>query len=409
MPTQAGIFSTEHITRNVTDAFEISTRYMSLDQQRNSLSLKFAQSAYGIVALNETLPPYMARNYTLAPFRPSAIERQGPEDTETKEWTAPTILYSLDMYCEPAVPFENQGIKGWNNSGCVVTGLQMGNQTISTTPSSQSSTIKTFSAQYVGFWNLWGSADFYLSSSCPVERNHTLFAAFTRNKVKEIDPAQDVTAIFCEPRYYSQKVNATVNKKTQLPIRYSPLGPKQSLEDTNTVFNTTTLEMMFSGGIPNQRVRGDELPINEIPGFADQLAQTNLSWTNNRQALIGFSTLINDTPLEDLLDWRNLSRSYADAYRLLFARAMTSIMDVEFGSTKSIAGVRMLHTDAVTLEPIFTFIVAGFLSAIILATFVLLGLTVKRKLKLRSDPSTIGSVSCMNNTLTTYTQLTKLR
>ena len=393
VPTQAGIFSTEHVVRNVTDTFEVSTGHMPLGQQKESLdSLNFAMSAYGILALNETLPRYMARNYTLAPFRPSAIEQQGSIDKDIQEWTAPTTLYSVDLLCELAIPFDNHGIRGWNNTGCAVVGVQMGNDTISTHGGAVSQ-IKPYSAQYIGYWNLYGFADYYLSSSCPIGRNHTFFAAFTRNKQKETDPAQNVTAIFCKPRYYSQEVNATVNKETQQPIRVLPLGPKESLDDANTVFNTTWLEMIFSGGIPDQRVRGDDIPIHRMPSLAEQVAQTNLSWTNDRQPLIGFSTLINENPLEDLLDWKTLSQSYAAAYQLLFARAMTDVLGSKFEDTKHITGVRVLRTDAVALEPVFTFIVIGFLSVIVLATIVLWVLTAKRELKLRSDPSTIGSVS----------------
>lgn len=396
MPTQAGIFSVEHITRNLTDAFEVSTGYMPLDQQKDSLnSLDFAMSAYGIVALNETLPRYMARNYTLAPFKPSVMGRQGFQDGETQEWTAPTTLYSLDMHCEPAIQVDDSGT--WNNSGCAVIGLQMGNHTISTAAEASISRIKPFSAQYIGYWNIYGYADYYLSSSCPVEKSHTFFAAFTRNKEKETDPAQNVTAIFCEPHYYSQEVNATVTKETQQPIQVLPLGPKERLDDTNKIFNVTWLEMLFSGGIPDQHIRRDDIPTEKIPSLAEQVAQTNLSWTNDRQPLVGFSTLINEIPLEDLLDWKTLSQAYTATYRLLFARAMTDVLNAKFGATRNITGTRMVRTDAVALEPIFTFIVIGFLSAIIFATIVLIGLTVQRKLRLRSDPSTIGSVSFWNN------------
>lgn len=350
----------------------------------------FALSAYGIVVLNETIPPYMARNYTLAPFRPSAIERQGPKDVETQEWTAPTTLYSLDMHCEPAIQVDDSGT--WNNSGCAVIGLRMGNDTISTT-SSIASSIKPFSAQYIGFWNLYGYANYYLSSDCPTEKNHTFFAAFTRNKEKESDPAHNVTAIFCEPTYYSQLVNATVQKSSNRPVRIVPLEQKQPLNDTHAILNTTVLEMLFSGGYPQTRTRLDELPNHKIPSLAAQLAETNVSFADDREPLVGFSVLMDQVPPEDLLDWKVLARSYADSYRLMFARAMVDVLDDGFNTTKTVTGTRRFETNAVGLEPVFTFIVMGFLGLIALSTTVLLCLSRSRNLSLRSDPSTIGSVS----------------
>ena len=367
-------------------------RSMPVAQQQDSLKLGFSQSAYRIISLNETLPKFMARNYTLAPFKPSLLDKNETEDTGTQQWTAPTTLYSLDLYCEPAIPSGGD----WNNSGCVTSGLRMGNRTIKENPDPYSgplTIVKPFSAQYIGFWNIYGHANYYLSSSCPAEKNHTFFAAFTRNKKKESDPAQNVTAIFCEPTYYSQQVNATVNKKDRRPLRYIPTGPKQPFSDTHMVFNTTWLEMLFNGGTTFHHSRTNNLPNDNIPNFAEQIAKTNLSLADETQPLVGFSTLIHETALEDFLDWKVLARSYADSYRLIFARAMTEVLDDSFEAIKEVKGVRTVVTDAVVLEPIFTYAVLGFLAVIILATTVLLYLSTKRTLNLFSDPSTIGSVS----------------
>jgi hypothetical protein len=365
-----------------------------MKQQAESISLKYSQSAYGIVSLNETLPPFMARNYTLAPFRPSAPNTHGAEIVETKFWIAPTTLYSLDLHCEPAIPFNNYGIKGWNNSGCAVTGLQMGNNTIGELRTGgDSPSYQGFSAQYVGFWNKWGFADFYLSQGCPTGNNHTFFAAISRNKKRDTDPPQNVTAVFCEPTYYRQDVNATVHAGSRQPISVVPLGLKQPLDDTNNVFNTTLMEMLFSGGLPLNSPRENELPNRKVPNFIEQVVEKGLTSPADRQPMVGFSTMIDDTPLEDLLDWEVLSRSYAKAYRLVFARAMVEVLKNNFTITKEVAGSRSMTTDSVVLEPLFTYIVIGFLGIIAVATIVLLCLSMRRTLKLCSDPSTLGTVS----------------
>lgn len=392
VPTQAGIFSTEHITQNFSATFEVSTSSMPVAQQQDSLKLGFAQSAYGILSLNETLPEFMTRNYTLAPFRLSPSGRNESEDAKTEEWSASTILYSLDLSCEPAIPSKTD----WNNSGCATSGIMIGNKTTSTEWDRYSgplSIIKPFSALYVGFWNKYGNADYYLSTNCPDIKNHTFFAAFTRNKEKESDPAQNVTAIFCEPTYYSQKVYATVNKNSRRPLRFVSTGPKQPFSDPHSIFNTTWLEMLLNGGVAFHRQRTDDLPNEKIPGFAEQLAKTNLSYVSDRQPLVGFSTLIHEIPLESFLDREVLARSYEDSYRLLFARAMSDVLKSNFTTRREVKGARMIGTDAVVLEPIFTYIVIGFLGAITLATIVLFYLSAKRTLNLRSDPSTTGSVS----------------
>src|SRR5262245_36696799 len=77
---------------------QVSTSLLPLDKQANLVSLNFTYSAYGIMYLNESLPPYMARDFILAPFRPSTGGSAGVNGT----WTARTRLYSVDMKCEVA-------------------------------------------------------------------------------------------------------------------------------------------------------------------------------------------------------------------------------------------------------------------------------------------------------------------
>lgn len=90
-----------------------------------SLTLDFAHSSYNIVTLNETLPPFTARNYTLVPFEIPTMNDSGAEHSETRERTAPTTLHGLDMHCEPAI--ESETFSGeYNNSGCATSGLSMG-------------------------------------------------------------------------------------------------------------------------------------------------------------------------------------------------------------------------------------------------------------------------------------------
>jgi hypothetical protein len=343
----------------------------------------------------------MARNYTLRPFRPSSLSDQKTGEVDTKEWTAPTTLYSLDLNCEPAVPYINDfGIKSWNNSGCALGGLQMGNDTIDEKPGGNDFTsTQAFSARHVGFWNTLSYADYYLSQNCPAAKNHTFFAAFTRNKKRESDPVQNITAMFCEPTYYAQEVNATVDRASKQPLRFVPLGPKQPMRDDENVFNTTLMEMILSGGYPLNRLRQDELPNDRVPNFIEQVTEKNLTNPLDRQPMVGFSIMIDERPLDDFLDWKILAHSYADAYRLLYARAVVEVLKDNFTSVKDVAGSRLVATDAVILEPLFTYIVVSLLTATVFSTIVLLCLSSNRTLILRSDPSTIGTVSCLNRFL----------
>jgi hypothetical protein len=114
--------------------FERSTSFIPATEQPSKLSVEYAQSAYSIATLNQTLTSYMARNYTLYPFKPV------PDDKDWipkyGNWTAPTMLYSLDMLCEPAKLSSVYGIKeihAVSSNGCNFTGGLDGNLTISKT------------------------------------------------------------------------------------------------------------------------------------------------------------------------------------------------------------------------------------------------------------------------------------
>jgi hypothetical protein len=182
VPTQAGIFTVKTVTRTTNMPFAVSTYSMPFDQQATSLSFRYAQSTYGIVSLNETLPPYMARNYTLAPFQPrdsqTGVSEQGT-------YTAPTTMYTLDLYCEDASHRAN-GSTRFNyvsTGGCSVNVGLNGNLTRGEGKElNEGIAVKQYTGMYMGYHNA-GNADFYLSPLCPKSENTTFFAAFTKNKV----------------------------------------------------------------------------------------------------------------------------------------------------------------------------------------------------------------------------------
>jgi hypothetical protein len=162
------------------------------------------------------------------------------------------------------------------------------------------------------------------------------------------------------------------------------------------VFNTSTFEELLNAGSLGYEVRGDTLPAKSTPGYLESMAKTNLSLTSGAGALtqpmVGLSVSVGNHPLEAYLDWKILSKSYADAYRVTFARAMIDVLGDNFQSSNNTTGEAQVITEAVVLEAVFVYIVEGFLGVVSLATLALLYLTCSRTRKLRTDPSTIASV-----------------
>lgn len=179
VPTQAGIFSVRPVTRSTTVSFDVSKDIMPFEQQATKLSLAYSQSAYGIAALNESIPAYMARNYTLAPFAPSendvSINAQG-------NYTASTTMYHLDLSCEEASHgTDSNGGKTRNaTNGCY---FNLGPDGNVTKGDYDGRHIRDYNVLYAGYHN-GGYADYYLSSYCPRTENTTFYVAFAKSKVK---------------------------------------------------------------------------------------------------------------------------------------------------------------------------------------------------------------------------------
>lgn len=208
------------------------------------------------------------------------------------------------------------------------------------------------------------------------------------------DPPQDVTAVYCQPRYYQQEVTATVDMISKLPQRYVLTGDKQPLPWD--VFNTTNFEALLNSGSLGNEVRGEVLPAKHIPTYLELVAGTNLSLSNAGggilQPMVGLALGAGSQTMANYLDWKELSKAYADAYRVLFARAMVDVLGTNFRSSQPTAGKQQIITEAVVVEPLFVYIVEGFLGVVSICTMALLVLSLFRRRNLRTDPSTIASL-----------------
>jgi hypothetical protein len=156
---------------------------MPFEKQATSLTLRYTQSTYGIVSLNETLPPFMSRNYTLVPFGPVHADDSGPEQGV---YTAPTTMYTLDLECQDASHKAGAADPVYTSrEGHNFTLGPDGNLTVGDRPYTDAEVyaVKRYTGMYVGFHN-GGFADYYLSSDFPKTENSTFFAAIAKSKVQ---------------------------------------------------------------------------------------------------------------------------------------------------------------------------------------------------------------------------------
>jgi hypothetical protein len=75
----------------------VLTSYLDTKHQQELSGLDYAFSAYAITNLNESLQPYMSREWALAPFEPATLDLPG---IGSENLTTSTKLYGIDLDCD---------------------------------------------------------------------------------------------------------------------------------------------------------------------------------------------------------------------------------------------------------------------------------------------------------------------
>jgi hypothetical protein len=406
VPIQAGIFSTTRLSRTSEQTFKLSTDFIPASTQDEALSLAYAQSAYGILALNETLPPMMALNYTLKPFR--ADDRA----TRTGIWTANTTLYTMDVNCQKSEPEVIQGTSGqvYRSGQCELSTGSFNNLTVGVPPPWSQVKVapwanpKQFSALYIPskvyeerYFGLdWKLGHSFCGNRSEQAGNDPFFAALVRNKLKETDPSNPVTALFCRPAYYEQEVEATVDARTGSPISIVPLHSKRPLAPN--IFNRTVFERTIATGQRQVKLRDNVLPVKGLPRYlqkvyAGEYLTPAMLFTGELPPMLAMAIMTSKHKVEELLDSHLLAEAYENAYRLLFVRAMNDILATDFGSSvTTTTGRQSSQEESIVLEPIFTLLVVALLAAVSISMLALLYVTsFSGGTTLAEDPGTHSS------------------
>lgn len=387
-PTQAGMFAVRnlHIQEEVTGTH--STSYTPIERQGNWTS-NYAQSVYNIAWLNESLPPFMTKDYILDAFRPS----EGPKlDSSNTTYTGHTNLYSVDLSCHQALLWNNSGIMTYNSTG----GCNFGAPPYR--PVGGNDTSKPFDTLYAGYQNENGFAEYYLSDTCDETFFHTFFVRWSKSTPAAIenvddssgfDPTQAKEAsLFCSPVYYQQPVNATIVMGTHAVVDVVPVGQKSDLP--SNLFNISTFEWAMNSGKGEFAARGD-FPTTGFPDQKLQLSDMplNLAYIP-KMSPFAIATL--QRPLDDYLDPAVLGMSYQAAYRLLFARQLSDILSRDQNLSTSSPGLRTYQTQGVVVVPAFAIAATVILGIVLVLLIGIIAITPRRENQLRHDPATLGSL-----------------
>jgi hypothetical protein len=397
VPHQAGILSVKQTMRIYPQTFAVSRKFVPPSIQESELSLRYANSAYGILQLNETLPAFMTRNYTLAPFAAKASETS---HEKPDSWTANTTMYSMDLECKQIDIFIQAGCeKGCRefpvtyfnaSAGCTVVLTDFVNNTIGSAfriragVSDGKARYKTFSTQFAGYFNDPLFLDSVNASPQNSSCKGTVVAAFIMNKKKDTDLPNNITAISCRPTYYERDVEATIDTAGNAPLNIRFLGPKRPLSEG--IFNASSFESAISPRFDTRSsgYRANNLPGTDLPQYRKantdpDLSPARVSLAAQQPYMTAMAFEISGRGIADFLDHQVLEDAYTSAYRLLFVRAMVDILDTDFSMrTHEINGRLAIRTEALIFEPIFTYLVECLLGLISISMLALLYMAITK-------------------------------
>lgn len=384
-PTQSGLFAVRTVTISETLPMMVPSGYMPISVQGNASAI-YAQSAYNIAWLNESLPPFMTKDSMLGPF-----ELEGGEEAlgDNKSYRGSTTLYSVDLECEHAPLRNDTGTPHYSStSGCYVQAplyRTMGN----------GDTTKTFEAMYVGHEDGDGVTDYYLDDTCKdtfLVRWSNSTAAAIKNSADIDHPNPDpflavqtnATALFCTTHYYHREVVATISLPSKHVVQAAPESLKQPLP--GYLFNTTAFEFELTSA--RQDGARADYPEANWPSSTLQVVDTPLDLSYVPQMAM-FAIGAYQRPMADYMEPETLQEAFQAAYRLLFARRLSDVLHRELVRDPTATGSMTYTTQAVVVVPGFAYAVLTLLCLVSCLALWVLIISLRRSNMLRHDPSTI--------------------
>lgn len=372
-PLLSAVIETKTIIQDRNATMTSSKTLAPLQDQVYSLTTGFMMTAYSALWLGQPLPGFVTNDVAMLPF---TTEASDTPSLSNATWSSTTTAYSTSLHCEPArINGNGSEVSYSNGKGCA------------TDPGALVFDVsQNFTALYIGWpesqFNDYALSRMGCSSS---EFLHTFLAFWGTLETGK----PHVTALFCEPAYATQVVNATVSATNQSVIDVQPVSMRNS-SDLDTL-NTTNFEYVISAGSPEISRRAD-LP--DTLGVLDQglrLQKMGISPNATITNMVGYALGATQFPLTQYMDEDVLASAFEKAHRILFALAVQSLLFPTDASTSTPRkGVMRGNVNSVAVNRGFALATEVSLGLVVCLALGLMTINWRRTIKSRSDPSTIG-------------------
>ncbi|KAI9748276.1 MAG: hypothetical protein M4579_007269, partial [Chaenotheca gracillima] len=380
-PLLSGVFATHTLSRSSPVSMMRNLESLSVQEKEDSLNAEFMNSAYSIVWLGQKLPPFTTAQFSLSPFAPEDLSAESVGQNVTM--SAQSIAYSTELLCSPA-DIGRAEPYFWmsNNRGCNVTDIGFLPQA-------------DYIVQYIPWFND-PYLDYFLDGpTCSNAFANNFLAVFVKtsryagNKTSDFEYPNGV-ALFCEPQYYTQAVNATVNVPDLSVASVTPVGPKEQLP--KDFMNITMFEYIIgtgllpgvSSGVASRR----EWPQQTMLDPYMKISNMKLAWPISN--MVGFGLGIKEQDGDSFLNASVLHSSFEAAHQLLFALAVSGLprdRTMRLGQ-----GQKEYRIDSIYIAIPFAIVVEATLGLVALMTIFVLVYACRRPSKMPNDPSSIADI-----------------
>ncbi|RGP79987.1 hypothetical protein FLONG3_1931 [Fusarium longipes] len=382
-PLQSALLGTGIVKQ--TNEINITNRsqLLPVSEHVTVLDPSFLNTGYAIAWLGQQFPPFTTADYALLPFYPdtsSEIANYGSNITASSNLTAETTKLWTELNCWPAGiarygPRAKEEFNFFNGQGCNTTAG------FGITDKRRMYYIGYFTSPY---------SDFQIATPfCPrtPDSIHQFLAIWAKPIPVDWDPypSFNISAMFCQPRYFKQKVLATVKADTFEPDTASikELGPKETLTDKE--FNTTAFEFLLGNGMAQTPIEKD-YPFMAVVEQHPRLNQSGFQFPVSN--MVGFALAGRDLHADEYVHHDNLHKAYNEAHRYLFSVAVTALLINSTNFSNNTASIDYFMT-GVIVSRTFAIAVECFLLVVAIFTALVLWFSRSTPNNLPLNPSSI--------------------
>jgi len=468
-PLMSAILTKETIERSI-DFDVTSYTILPRDLQADGLSALFSHRAYGYKLLGDPIPAFSTGEFGVLPFAPAAdvtvsiahggycsegMLKPWKSQLPPGRWVANTTLYEADLECVEAVEKRAGGIGSRltlsNGRDCEFTFLdynELNQDDILDIRNERFFTDFPYRAMLMNYDTLnqaireesLGPTPFTLASKqANCSNPDQIFALWNRSDgmtdegqgchpeatepCTPVRPDRGTTpenfaAVFCEPTYYEQAIQVTVDTVTGRVNETLRLGSRRPLNAAinSTLFGSFATYGTHAASTPALNVSRDYAPddrnVFAAPDVRDRMARfprfqmastfdsTKYGHHSGIESSINTGFLyprsmmgiavIDQQDLNGLLDSEVLARKLRDTYKLYFSFAVTSELSVPSGAT--LTAQWKFNTQAYTTDPLWAGLLQAAFCAMAALDITLTCLLRNRRLNLNGDPGSLAAL-----------------